>query len=67
MRLEWVYNLADIDHAQVVWAREIPGVDIRPLLEYFRGHTVWLVERDVNPVQLRPYVALTSAAEGIVR
>lgn len=52
---EWVYNRADIDHAKIVWAREIPGVDIRPLLHYFEGRRVWLVEPDVSRVQLSPY------------
>ena len=32
---EWVYNAADIDHSKVVWAREIPGVDLKPLLRVF--------------------------------
>lgn len=30
------------------------------------GRTVWLVEPDVNPVQLRPYVASTAPTERIV-
>ncbi len=52
---EWVYNAADIDHAKIVWAREIPGLDPKPLLDYFRGRKVWVVEADTSPVQLEPY------------
>jgi hypothetical protein len=52
---EWVYNSADIDHSQVVWAREIPGLDPKPLLEYFRNRKVWLVEADTVPSRLRPF------------
>lgn len=52
---EWVYNRADPDRANVVWAREIPGVDMHPLLSYFQGRQFWLVEPDSDPAQLRPY------------
>jgi len=47
--LEWVYNRADIDRAKIVWAREIPGVNMRPLLDYFKGREAWLVEPDEGP------------------
>jgi hypothetical protein len=52
---EWVNNHADIDHAKVVWAREIPGVSIQPLLDYFRGRRVWLVVPDRVHPQLTAY------------
>ena len=49
---EWVYNRADIDGAKVVWARVIPGVDSRPLLDYFRRRTLWTAEADSDPPRL---------------
>jgi hypothetical protein len=52
---EWVYNGANIDSARIVWAREIPGVDLSPLLNYFRGRHVWVVDVDSPSPELRPY------------
>ncbi len=51
---EVVYNLADIDHEKVIWARELPNVDIQPLLDYFAERRVWLLQPDISP-QLTPY------------
>ena len=51
---ESVYNLADIDHSKVVWARENPGADVRPLLAYFSTRHIWLLQPDISS-QLTPY------------
>jgi hypothetical protein len=52
---EWVYNAADIDRSKIVWARDIPGQDFQPLLNYFKNREVWLLEPDQSPPALRPY------------
>jgi hypothetical protein len=52
---EWVYNAADIDAARVVWAREIPGHSLQPLLDYFRDRKVWIMKGDDSPPQLLPF------------
>lgn len=52
---EWVYNSANIDESKVVWAREIPGVDLSPLLHYFHDRHVWVVDADSTAPKARPY------------
>jgi hypothetical protein len=59
---EWVFNAADIDHARIVWAREIPGMDLSPLLAYFSGRKVWVVEPDVEPPSLYLYSASSGSS-----
>jgi hypothetical protein len=54
---EYVYNEADIDHAKTVWAREIPGMDLGPLLRYFRNRDVWLYQPDEDDSSASPYEA----------
>jgi hypothetical protein len=52
---DWVYNGADIDQSQVVWAREMDRTSNAELLKYFRGRIAWLVEPDVVPARITPY------------
>ncbi len=53
---EWVYNLAEIDKAHVVWAQDMGKVANRKLLRYYAGRKVWLLQPDINPDQLNSYV-----------
>jgi hypothetical protein len=51
---EWVYNAADIDHAKVVWARDMGQSDNQELLQYFKERRVWLVCPDESPLRFEP-------------
>src|SRR5262249_20670492 len=43
---EWVYNAADIDNAQIVWARDLGENANERLIEHFSGRHLWrLLER----------------------
>jgi hypothetical protein len=60
---EWVYNLADLDSAPVVWARELESQSIPALLAAFGDRTPWLVEAylpDKALPVLEPYPVLPS-------
>ncbi len=61
---EWVYNRADIEHAQVVWARDLGQECNDKLIGAYRGRRVWLIEPDTNPTELKPYSAPASTASG---
>jgi len=52
---DWVYNVADIDAAKVVWAWDMGEQSNHELLQYFNNRHVWLVEPDRFPPRLSPY------------
>ena len=62
--LDWVYNGADIDRQNVVWARDMGAEKNEELLRYYSNRRVWLLEGDEVPVTLVPY-AMTSAAANV--
>lgn len=52
---DWVYNGADIDSGNVVWARDMGDVANEELLCYYPDRLVWLVDADQIPPRLSPY------------
>lgn len=63
---EWVYNLADIDHSKVVWAREMDTRNNENLLRYYKDRKAWLVQPDMQPAAITPYELPSSVADRFV-
>ncbi len=52
---EWVYNKADIEHARIVWAREIDSAHNDELIRYFKDRQAWLLQPDETLPKLSAY------------
>jgi hypothetical protein len=52
---EWVYNSANIDAQDVIWAHDLGPEKNARLIEYYRGRKIWLFQPDINAVRLDPY------------
>src|SRR5690606_17243007 len=44
---EWVYNSADLDEAEVVWAHSMSPEENAELVDYYRDRQVWRVAADL--------------------
>jgi hypothetical protein len=54
-QIEWVYNRADLDHAAVIWARDMGEAENARLLDHYRDRHAWLIEAGSGPVRVQPY------------
>lgn len=52
---EWVYNLANIDHQKVVWARNMGTERNGELIRYYAGRQVLVVDPTEFPLKIYPY------------
>jgi hypothetical protein len=52
---DWIYNDADMDHARVIWARDMGDANNQELLNYYTDRQVWYVDRGDSLAQLLPY------------
>jgi hypothetical protein len=52
---EWVYNSADIDAQDVIWAHDLGAEENAALLKYYNGRKIWRFQPDQDPPPLVPY------------
>jgi hypothetical protein len=62
---DWVYNGADIDHAKIVWARDMGADQNEELLRYYNNRRVWLLDADANPPQVSPYLQRANSGSAV--
>jgi hypothetical protein len=49
---QWVYNTANIDSAEIVWAREISDEAREELIRHFSGRKIWLLDTNAEALKL---------------
>ena len=52
---DWIYNKPDLEHAKVVWARDMGPEKNEELLHYFANRRLWLVDQNDGIMRLNPY------------
>jgi hypothetical protein len=52
---EWVYNGADLDGSQVIWAHDQGPIENRRLTSYFHDRQVWLFQPNIDAEWIGPY------------
>jgi hypothetical protein len=50
--VEWVYNGADINAQQIVWARDLGPQKLPRLLDYYKDRRKWIIE--IGPDEVKP-------------
>jgi hypothetical protein len=55
LHVQWVYNAADIDASEVVWAQDMGRERNQELVDYYPDRQVWTLEADENPPRLSRY------------
>ena len=55
-RYQLIYNSAEINSSRLVWARDLGDKENARLAAYMTGRKVWMVDPNVEPATLTPYV-----------
>jgi hypothetical protein len=62
---EWIANAAAIDAAHIVWALDLGNEENQKLIHYFPARKCWLLEPDMWPPRLTPYVVQATTFESV--
>ncbi|WP_145230053.1 hypothetical protein [Gimesia algae] len=52
---DWVYNRADIDNSEIVWALPLGNAENQKLINYFSDRKVWQLSVTPKDLKLTPY------------
>jgi hypothetical protein len=62
--IDFVYNRADIDGSQIVWARYMGPEKDRELIDYYPDRQAWIWNADEKPLNLQPYMERSRGVPG---